>query len=237
MSEQFDKEFWEGHWSAVTAGSDAPPPHPVLDAEFTALDPGTALDAGAGEGAEAAWLAAHGWEVTAVDISAEALRRASRRVSPRSEHISWIEADLTSWQPSTSFDLVTTFYAHPTIPQLAFYERIATWVAPGGTLLIVGHGQTDGHGRDHSGEHGRDHSGEHRRDHSGEHGRAAGHTETPKHVQPHPEEAVTDPERIRSVLDPAEWDVQTAEVRDRAAGERHGHPVTLRDVVVRARRR
>lgn len=24
-------------------------------------------------------------------------------------------------------------------PQLAFYERIASWVAPGGSLLIVGH--------------------------------------------------------------------------------------------------
>jgi len=203
MSEQFDKEFWEAHWSDAAHGSVGPSPHPGLDAEIDVLDPGTALDAGSGEGAEAVWLAAHGWEVTAVDISAEALRRASRRVSERSDRISWIEADLSSWQPATSFDLVMTFYAHPTIPQLAFYERIATWVAPGGTLLIVGHGQAHGHGRDHA----------------------------------HPEEAVTDPERIRSVLDPAEWDLQTAEVRERTAGERHGHPVALRDVVVRARRR
>ncbi len=25
------------------------------------------------------------------------------------------------------------------MPQLEFYQRIATWVAPGGTLLVVGH--------------------------------------------------------------------------------------------------
>ena len=43
------------------------------------------------------------------------------------------------WEPGRRFDLVTTNYAHPAMPQLAFYERIADWVAPGGTLLIVGH--------------------------------------------------------------------------------------------------
>lgn len=48
------------------------------------------------------------------------------------------------WEPaaeeaSQSFDLVTTHYAHPAMGQLAFYLRIAAWVRPGGTLLIVGH--------------------------------------------------------------------------------------------------
>ncbi|WP_243697125.1 hypothetical protein [Aeromicrobium phragmitis] len=51
----------------------------------------------------------------------------------------WIEADLSVWEPHRTFDLVTTHYAHPQLPQLDFYERISHWVAPGGTLLIVGH--------------------------------------------------------------------------------------------------
>ncbi len=34
------------------------------------------------------------------------------------------------------------------MPQLEFYQRIADWVAPGGTLLIVGHQHT--HGRGHN---------------------------------------------------------------------------------------
>ena len=61
----------------------------------------------------------------------------------------WIEADISVWEPGTQFDLVTTHYAHPAIAQLAFYERISGWVAPGGTLLIVGHlhtSDTPGHG-------------------------------------------------------------------------------------------
>jgi hypothetical protein len=50
-----------------------------------------------------------------------------------------MKADLSSWEPETSYDLVTTHYAHPAIPQLELYDRLATWVAPGGTLLVVGH--------------------------------------------------------------------------------------------------
>ncbi len=38
----------------------------------------------------------------------------------------------------TQFDLVTTSYAHPAMPQLAFYERIS---ASGTFLMEAGHQQ------------------------------------------------------------------------------------------------
>lgn len=144
MSHTFDKSYWEDHWT--TAHESGAAPHPALDAEISAIRAGTALDAGSGEGAEARWLAARGWEVTAVDVSSEALRRAALRTPAGAQPVTWFEADLTTWEPGRSYDLVTTFYAHPTIPQLDFYRRISRWVAPGGTLLIVGH---DGGRRDH----------------------------------------------------------------------------------------
>ncbi|OXM54193.1 class I SAM-dependent methyltransferase [Amycolatopsis alba] len=134
MTHGFDKEYWEEHWRQSGAVS---PPNPYLARELGELKPGTALDAGCGEGAEAAWLASQGWQVTAADISSAVLARAAERHG--SEHVRWIEADLGSWAPETRFDLVTTHYAHPAMPQLEFYDRIAGWVAPGGTLLIVGH--------------------------------------------------------------------------------------------------
>src|SRR5690606_41288724 len=35
--------------------------------------------------------------------------------------------------------------SHPTIPQLAFSARLAGWVAPEGTLLVVAHRHGHGH--------------------------------------------------------------------------------------------
>jgi SAM-dependent methyltransferase len=132
----FDKNYWDQHWHQAH-GDIAP--HPYLDREISGLMPGTALDAGCGAGAEAVWLASHGWQVTAADIAPEALARAAERATNHAVSVRFVEADLTVWAPDRRFDLVTTHYAHPAMPQLAFYERISGWVAPGGSLLIVGH--------------------------------------------------------------------------------------------------
>jgi SAM-dependent methyltransferase len=152
MTQAFDREFWEAHWqqTSASAPSHDPGPNPYLEREIAALVPSSALDAGCGEGAEAIWLAAHAWNVTAADISSSALSRAAERAAaaPITGHLQWVEADLSEWEPGVQFDLVMTHYAHPAIAQLAFYERIAAWVAPGGTLLIVGHlhsSRTPGH--------------------------------------------------------------------------------------------
>ncbi len=139
----FDKDYWESHWlqTGGTGPGLAVAPNPYLVAETAGLPRGTALDAGCGEGAEALWLAEQGWHVTAVDISAEALARARQRGqgSGRSDRVTWVEADLSEWQPDQHYDLVASHYAHPAMSQLAFYDRLTGWVADGGTLLIVGH--------------------------------------------------------------------------------------------------
>ncbi|HYH11559.1 MAG TPA: class I SAM-dependent methyltransferase [Thermomicrobiales bacterium] len=150
MPHDFDKDYWKQHWRERTdaaPGSMATnPPHPYLARETATLTPGMALDAGCGAGAEAIWLASAGWRVTAVDISTEALTLAAARAAAAkvSDRISLVEADLSTWAPDARFDLVMSHYAHPAMPQLDFYARIATWVKPGGTLLLVGHLHTPG---------------------------------------------------------------------------------------------
>jgi SAM-dependent methyltransferase len=86
MTHGFDKDYWEQHWhqgrTGGTGSMGGNPPNPYLARETSGLAPGTALDAGCGSGAEAIWLASHGWHVTAADISSEALARAADWVSP-----------------------------------------------------------------------------------------------------------------------------------------------------------
>lgn len=209
MADDFDKSYWDQHWQqrrGASAAGREPPPNPYLVREVQGLLPGTALEAGCGEGAEAIWLAQNGWEVVAADIAEEPLARAAARGAAQGlgeDQVRWVQADLSSWAPSQAFDLVTTHYAHPAMSQLAFYDRLATWVAPGGSLLVVGHL--------HAGDGAHDH---HR-----------------------PAEADVTAERITERLDPATWDVITAEERTRTLEAPDGGEVALHDAVVRAVRR
>jgi thioredoxin reductase/2-polyprenyl-3-methyl-5-hydroxy-6-metoxy-1,4-benzoquinol methylase len=116
----------------------------VLVAEATGLRPGTALDAGAGEGGDAFWLAARGWKVTAADISSVAIERAAKRASDRGLAITWLHADLARDPVPGRHDLVTAHYLHvPRSEQQTLFRHLASAVAPGGTLLVVGHDFSD----------------------------------------------------------------------------------------------
>lgn len=109
---------------------------------------GAALDAGCGTGADAVWLARQGWDVTAVDISPTAVQHARTVAAPEPEvttRICWLAADLTVWQPPRRYDLVVSLYVHPAVPFGDFVARLGAAVAPGGTLLVIGHDRADSH--------------------------------------------------------------------------------------------
>jgi SAM-dependent methyltransferase len=144
IDERFTARFWdERYGSADRIWSGAP--NPQLVAEASDLAPGTALDAGCGEGADAVWLAARGWRVTAVDVSAVALERGAANAAPGvAGRITWHQADLTTWVPDGTFDLVNAQFMHfPSELRKPAYARLADAVAPGGTLLIVAHHPSD----------------------------------------------------------------------------------------------
>lgn len=209
---RFDREYWERHWTSGTVTGEGPgqpmPVSPYLETETGHLQTGSALDAGCGTGTEALWLAHRGWQVTGADLSATALATAAARAEDEglAGRVSWTETDLSRWEPGRTWDLVVTHYAHPASGQLAFYERIASWVAPGGTLLIVGHlhGQDAGHTADHTG--------------SG-----------------HPEGSTATRDGITGLLSVPGWSVERSYQTTRTV-EARGRSVTLRDVVVRAAR-
>jgi SAM-dependent methyltransferase len=155
MPERFDPEYWEGRYAAHDQHGGHGGPNPHLVREVAALAPGTALEAGCGEGASAMWLAEHGWRVTAVDVSATALGRARARAGSHdpeaAARVEWLEADLTVWEPPrATFGLVTAHHVHPAAAPGSLLLRLAAAVSPGGTLLVVDHDPSDEHAHTHS---------------------------------------------------------------------------------------
>lgn len=133
------QQVWDERYSAAERVWSAEPNDHV--AQIVApFGPGTAVDLGAGEGRHAIWLAERGWQVTAVDFSEVGIDRGRREAAERSIHerITWVPADVTTWTPpgGHEFDLVLIAYLH--LPEDVF-GAAASWVAPGGHLVVVGH--------------------------------------------------------------------------------------------------
>jgi thioredoxin reductase/SAM-dependent methyltransferase len=120
-------------------------PNGTLVHEAGDLAPGRALDVGAGEGGDAIWLAEGGWRVTATDISSRALTRLSAEVEHRGLPIDCLHRDANARGAfeAGAYDLVSMQYGavHRTPDQRGLHNLLAA-VAPGGTLLVVGHDLT-----------------------------------------------------------------------------------------------
>ncbi len=136
------ERFWEGHYRAherVWSGG----ANPVLVDVAGLLPPGTALDLGCGEGGDAIWLAARGWRVTAVDVSATALGRAATHAAAAgvADRIDFQRHDLAQTFPAGAFDLVSAQYLQSPVefPRDRVLHAAARAVAPGGLLLAVAH--------------------------------------------------------------------------------------------------
>jgi SAM-dependent methyltransferase len=183
-------------------------PNPQLVNEVSDLTPGTALDVGCGEGADAMWLAQRGWRVTAVDISSVALERA-RAVEVRADvarRIDWLHADLIAGAPpAASYDLVSAqFMQLPPAPREVLFRRLAAAVNPHGTLLIVGHHPSD--------------------------------LQTTARRPPLPELFYTAAD-VAALLEPDEWEIVVEAARARSTTDPAGHTIRIHDAVLRARRR
>jgi SAM-dependent methyltransferase len=134
------EEFWEDfyrddRWSGK--------PNALLVDAVSDLAPGTALDLGCGEGGDAIWLASRGWRVIGADVSSAALARAAEHAAAAgvADAIDWQRHDLAVSFPSGSFELVCACYLHSpvTMPRDEILRSAAAAVAPGGSLLVVGH--------------------------------------------------------------------------------------------------
>lgn len=136
------REWWDARYrerGRIWSGR----PNLVLSREVPGLTPGTALDLGCGEGADAIWLARQGWRVTAADISGVALERAAQEAAEAgvADSIDFQRHDFSESFPEGSYDLVSAHYLHSyqELPRERILRAAAAAVAPGGVLLIVSH--------------------------------------------------------------------------------------------------
>lgn len=218
----FTREFWDERYSSadrIWSGK----PNAQLVAQVSDLTPGQALDAGCGEGADAIWLAARGWSVTAVDVSEVALKRGAALAAEvlgddGAARISWQQADLLSWDPPVAeFDLVTSQYMHAP-DYTGLHRRLAQAVRPGGTFLAVAH-----HAEDLPATIVERSTADERRAQA-----EAGHGDGSRFPTT---------EQMKSALDGGEWQIDVADAPGREVTDLDGNTVTVRDMVLRATRR
>ena len=202
------ERIWSGRPNAALVDTVAPVP------------PGRALDLGCGEGADSIWLAEQGWTVTGVDVSTTAIERARAESEHRELPITWVAADLATWDPAEEVDLVSACFLHSRIefPRDEVLRRMAGRIVSGGHLLVVGHAEPPPWFRaheHHDGEPGDTHDGAHDHDHD-----------------------FRSPEQeIEALALGADWEPLTVELRERSTTGPDGEQAVLRDTVVLLRRR
>jgi len=118
---------------------------PLLSLELIAANSGPTdaiIDIGGGASRLPDTLLARGYsDVTVLDISAEALAKATDRVESEGGKAEWIVADVTQWRPGRSYDLwhdraAFHFLTHPA-DQAAYAGVLAAALRPGGTAIIA----------------------------------------------------------------------------------------------------
>lgn len=201
------QDYWDERYRSsqrLWSGS----PNPQLVARLSDVTPGTALDVGCGEGADAIWLAGRGWTVTGVDVSQVALDRAQGHaqdagVAPRTR---WEQVDVLHWQPpAQAYDLVTASFLHlPSAVRDDVHRRLADAVRPGGRLLVVAHHLSD--------------------------------LQTSVRRPGDPDLFFT-AEQVAQVLDLLVWDVREVSAPEREAVDQDGGPAKVHDTVLLAVRR
>ncbi|MCZ7536599.1 MAG: class I SAM-dependent methyltransferase [Acidimicrobiia bacterium] len=136
-----DSDAWNERYLARDDLVWAEAPNRFVESECASITPGRALDLACGEGRNAVWLAGLGWRVTAVDWADAAIDKGRALALRRGVNVEWVVADLLTYEPErSSYDLVVLSYLQvPPGDRSIIWPAAASAVAPGGTIMVVGH--------------------------------------------------------------------------------------------------
>ncbi|HEY0216997.1 MAG TPA: class I SAM-dependent methyltransferase [Cellulomonas sp.] len=205
----YDREFWEDRYRTGPQIWSGRP-NPQLVDEVSDLPPGSAVDIACGEGGDALWLAGRGWRVLAVDLAATALQRVEAAAAQAGPEI----ADRVRTQRSDVGEWEPGDERFDLVTthflHLPPQERAVAFARMSGAVAPGGTLLVVAH-------------------HASDLHTSIGRPDLP--------ELFFDPAEVVAALDPARWEVVTAEARPRTASDPDGAQVEIRDTVVRARRR
>lgn len=128
--EKWDRRYREGAYSERSQ------PSVFLTRWLGEISTGRALDLACGAGRNATHLAKSGFDVDAVDISPEALRRGQANAQRLGLDINWLEQDLDDSHALASGYQLILIVRYVNLPLL---QHLPTLLAPGGVLLCEEH--------------------------------------------------------------------------------------------------
>ena len=99
---------------------------------------GQALDLGAGEGRNALFLAARGFDVLAIDQSEVGMQKAHRLAQQRGLALRTQAVDLQDFDAKPgSLDVITSIFVHlPASLRAKIHKSVGGWLKPGGFFLL-----------------------------------------------------------------------------------------------------
>jgi len=134
---KFGGEFWDERYSSIefVYGTE---PNIFFKDELDSLKQGNILLMGEGEGRNAVYAAANGWNVDAVDFSKIAKEKALKLAEDNSVNINYEITDLSEYKPKSNYyDSAAIIFLHLN-PKIrgTVHSRVVDSLKPGGTLIL-----------------------------------------------------------------------------------------------------
>ena len=131
------KEFWDSRYSSkeFVYGK---APNQFFAEEILKLNPGKMISYGEGEGRNAVFAAANGWDVDAIDFSIEGKKKTEILAAELNVNVNYIVSDIMEFNPYENYyDVALIIYFHiDDIKRKKFFNKVISSLKNGGLVII-----------------------------------------------------------------------------------------------------